>query len=64
MSDRPSVKVGNVKGLYSEALTAEIFNAIADLIPINTKDSTFLKAQDKVHAIISREFIDLRKVGK
>jgi len=62
MSERPSVKVGNVKGLYSEALTAEIFNVLADIIPINTDDKKFLIAQDKVHAIIAREFVDIRKV--
>lgn len=49
---------GDVKGLYVETLTAEIFKVLADIIPDSTKESTFLKAQEKIHAIIAREYVE------
>jgi len=54
-----SERIGKVRAFYSEALTAEIFAAIADIIPDNTTDKAFLEAQSKVRAIIAREYIEV-----
>ena len=48
----------DVKGIYIEALTAEIFKVISGIIPESTKDIDFLKAQEKVRAIIAREYVE------
>jgi len=48
----------DVKGLYIENLTAEIFNAISEIIPINIKDTKFIEAQEKVFRIIAREYVE------
>ena len=48
----------DVKGIYIEALTGEIFGVLADIIPESTSDVAFLKAQEKVRAIIAREYVE------
>ena len=48
----------DVKGIYIEALTGEIFGVLADIIPETTSDINFLKAQEKVRAIIAREYVE------
>ena len=51
----------DVKGIYVEALTAEIFGVLADIIPETTKDIHFLDAQKRIRAIISREYVEKEK---
>jgi hypothetical protein len=51
----------DIKGIYIENITAEIFNAISELIPINTTDKKFIEAQKKVFKIISREYVEKEK---
>ena len=53
-----SQRGGDIKGIYAEALTAEIFKALIEIIPLNTSDIDFLKAHEMVKSIISREYVE------
>ena len=52
------ITIHEIKGIYVEALTAEIFGVLADIIPETTKDIHFLDAQKRIRAIISREYVE------
>ncbi len=51
--------MNNTRGIYIENLTAEILSTIDDVISITVSDEAFLKAQEKVRKIISREYVDI-----
>jgi len=51
--------MNNTRGIYIENLTAEIFRTLTDVLNPATTDKDFLKAHDRVRAIIGREYVDI-----
>ena len=52
-------KTFDKKFLYCETITAKIIEAMSDVIDKKVSDNAFLKAQDRVHAIILEEYIEV-----
>jgi len=53
-------KGDDIKGKYIEALTAEILATLDDLLSDDMDDDDFLNGQERVRAIIAREYVDIK----
>jgi len=54
----------NLKGTYIEKLTAEILACLDDLFSDDMDDEGFLKGQERVRAIITREYVEVDRADR